>query len=852
MHIQRSNMLMTSTSASAERICAAGKFLSRGNAKFWVKGVTYGAFRPDEDGNEYHDLALIESDFAQMVAHGMNTVRIPHTMPPRSLLDAASRHGLYVMVGLSAEQYAGFLIDRGKTSPDMERMVRERVRVVAGHPALLCYAVGNEIPAAIVRWIGRRRVERYIERIYRAIKAEDPDGLVTYVNYPTTEYLQLPFLDLLAFNVYLESQEKLAAYLPRLQNLAGDRPLLMAELGLDSIRNGEVEQAASIDWQVRTSFAKGCSGVFVFSWTDDWYRGDGVVEDWAFGITTKERLAKPALVALAAAFQDTPFPEESSWPSVSVIVCSFDGAATIRETLEGLGRLAYPKECFEVIVVSDGSTDQTAEIAREYPVSVISSENRGLSAARNLGLNHASGEIVAYIDDDAYPDPHWLQFLAKALMNSDHVGVGGPNIVPPEDGFIAQCVALSPGGPVQVLLTDETADHIPGCNKAFRRDALIDIGGFDEQFRIAGDDVDICWRLRERGWTLGFSAAASVWHHRRNSIMGYWKQQRGYGRAEALLEAKWPGKFNAIGHQKHSGRIYGHGLIPLIRSKSRVYHGVWGAAPFQRLEQRLSGIFGSLTLMPEWYLFALLLLVLLMLGVLAGMHLLWIAAPLLVLSLVAGLAQAWLGAKTALRSNIQLFRTKRLRFLGLTALLHFTQPLARLWGRLRYGLTIWRSTAKSGFLLPASREFAVWTEDWIAPEERLAAVETALRALRTRYSRGDEFARWDIEVKGGVFGTTRLLMAVEEHGSGNQYVRIRLRPHIRKSGWLTPTAVALLASLAGIQGHWNLVLLFGSLALIFAARTVEHCGRSLKAALSAVESSRRVGVAEETSLLDPA
>ena len=75
------------------------------------------------------------------------------------------------------------------------------------------------------------------------MKREDPGALVTYVNYPTTEYLELPFVDFLAFNVYLESREQLAAYLARLQNLAGERPLLLAEIGLDSRRNGEKAQA---------------------------------------------------------------------------------------------------------------------------------------------------------------------------------------------------------------------------------------------------------------------------------------------------------------------------------------------------------------------------------------------------------------------------------------------------------------------------------------------------------------------------------------------------------------------------------------------------------------------------------
>src|ERR1044071_5836214 len=101
-----------------------GKFIFVGDTKFYVKGVSYGAFRPDEARREYHDLEQIEHDFAQMAAHGINTVRIPHTMPPRALLDIAERHGLRVMVGLSAEQYVGYLIDK-KRAPDIESIVRE-------------------------------------------------------------------------------------------------------------------------------------------------------------------------------------------------------------------------------------------------------------------------------------------------------------------------------------------------------------------------------------------------------------------------------------------------------------------------------------------------------------------------------------------------------------------------------------------------------------------------------------------------------------------------------------------------------------------------------------------------------
>ena len=124
------------------------------------------------------------------------------------------------------------------------------------------------------------------------MRREDPGALLTYVNYPTTEYLELPFVDFVAFNVYLESREQLAAYLARLQNLAGERPLLLAEVGLDSRRNGEEAQAATLKWQIETIFEGGCAGAFVFAWTDEWHRGGYDIEDWDFGLTTRDRQAK--------------------------------------------------------------------------------------------------------------------------------------------------------------------------------------------------------------------------------------------------------------------------------------------------------------------------------------------------------------------------------------------------------------------------------------------------------------------------------------------------------------------------------------------------------------------------------
>src|SRR5437588_737649 len=113
-----------------------------------------------------------------------------------------------------------------------------------------------------------------------------------------------------------------------------------------------------------------------------------------------------------------------------------------------------------------------------------------------IGTLALQPEIAAYIDDDASPDPHWLTYLAVAFQNSSHAGIGGPNIAPTGDGHTAHCVAHAPGNPVHILLSDQEAEHIPGCNMAFRKACLQEIGGFDPNLRVAGDDCDLCWRLQ--------------------------------------------------------------------------------------------------------------------------------------------------------------------------------------------------------------------------------------------------------------------------------------------------------------------------------------------------------------------
>jgi O-antigen biosynthesis protein len=829
-----SRIELFTTVSEYQRPTLRGKFLYVGDEKFYVRGVTYGTFRPDTGGYLYPDPQTVDKDFARMVENGINSVRT-YTAPPTWFLDKAQKYGLFIMVGLWWEQFVTFLDDKRLTL-SIEKRIREWVRSYAGHPAVLCYAIGNEVPSSIVRYHGPRRIEGFIEKLYSIAKSEDPDGLVTYVNYPTTEYLQLPFIDVACFNIYLESKDRLEAYLSRLQNLANDKPLVMGEIGLDSRRNGEDSQAHSLNWQIRTVFESGCAGTFVFAWTDQWYCGGYDIEDWDFGLTSRNRLPKAALRTVRKAYSEVPFGSTSRWPKFSVIVCTFNGSKTISKNLESLSKLQYPN--YEVIVVNDGSNDITEAIVKEYVhkygFKLITTENRGLSNARNTGLESATGEIVAYVDDDAYPDPNWLNYLAIEFRKTNHVGIGGPNITAKGDGPVAECVSNSPGNPVHVLISDCEAEHIAGCNMAFRKSALKEIGGFDPQFRIAGDDVDVCWMLQTHGHTLGFSPAAVVWHSRRSSIKSYLKQQLNYGRAESQLEKKWPEKYNTAGHISWTGRIYGNGFCNKINLfGTRIYQGIWGTAPFQSIYQPSNGMFSSLLLMPEWYLIVAGLLLLSLIGVFWSPLL--YSLPFLGVVLLAPVFQAIRSANQARFQGLSHSAIELLRLRTITVILHILQPIARLFGRLSFGLTPWRRRGLRKLSLPWTRKCTVWSEKWIAPEKRLESIEKALKNTGSIVRRSGNFDRWDLEVRGGLFGSLRILMGIEEHGGGKQMVHLHSWPKVSAFGIGLTITLALLAGLAAFDQSWYAYLFLGALSALTAIRSIGDCAAATGSYLKAIE-----------------
>ena len=813
------------TRATEDRsaIRVQGKFFFAGQAKFFVKGVTYGPFGVGSHGAQFPEPDVARHDFRLMAELGANTVRV-FTVPPVWLLDLAGEAGLKVLAGIPWSQHITFL-DSASVQTEIIRTVVDAVRGLRRHEALFAYLVGNEIPPDIVRWHGPERVRDFLKRIVSAVRELHPDALVSYANFPSTEYLTVDFTDFLCFNVYLHDEQAFRRYLSRLHNLAVDRPLVLTEFGIDSMREGTEEQARILSWQVRTAFEMGAAGTFVFAWTDEWFTGGHLIEDWAFGVVDREREPKPAFAAVKERYTGPIPPALPRYPRVSIVVCSYNAERTMEPCLASLEKLNYPD--YEVIVVNDGSTDRTLEIAERFPYCrIISQPNKGLSVARNVGAEAATGEIIAYTDSDCVADPDWLAYLVAKMETAQLVACGGPNFPPPEDSLVPAAVAVSPGGPTHVLLSDDVAEHIAGCNMAFRRDVLQQLGGFDPIYRAAGDDVDICWRFQDAGYTIGFSPAAVVWHFRRNTVRAYIGQQRGYGKAEALVYSKHPFRFNLFGQAKWLGRIYGDLSAALLLSrKPLIYSGVFGRGLFQTLYEPPSSLAAFLPMSFEWNVVAI---VLALIGIVAGGWMWLLTVPLLT---------TWvLCINGGLKAPIDK-RFRGLKARALVALLIYVGPILRGAERLKWRVREMRTHQNVPAPIQEARQparivwrerafyLSYWSERGDEKELLLGGLMRFLSPQKYFIVPDEGWNDWDLKIARGLWSRALVLVCAENHGGLKRLLRVRCAMRLSRLSAVILRAYAAVTAAALILDMPAAAALVGIIGLahggLIAYRTVE-------------------------------
>jgi GT2 family glycosyltransferase len=787
-----------------------GKFFFVGEEKHFIKGVTYGPFPKGSHGAPFPEPGMVDTDFGLMAEAGINTVRV-FTVPPVWLLDAAGRAGLKLLVGLPWSQHIAFL-DSSETREQIRETVVAGVRDCRRHPAIFAYLIGNEIPPDVVRWHGAEPVRRFLRGLVASVKAEHPEALVSYANYPSTEYLTVDFTDFVCFNVYLHNQPAFRRYIARLHNVAVDQPLVLTEFGVDSFGEGEEEQRRVLSWQVHTAFEGGVAGTFIFAWTDEWFTGGHLVENWAFGLVDRDRRAKPSFDEVVRQYSGPLPPPLQRYPRVSVVVCAYNAERTMDPCLASLAVLDYPD--YEVIVVNDGSRDRTRQIAESYDYCrIINQPNKGLSAARNVGAEAATGEIVAYTDSDCVADPDWLTYLVAKMEASDLAACGGPNFPPPEDNLVPAAVAVAPGGPTHVLISDEVAEHIAGCNMAFRREVLQQLGGFDPIYRAAGDDVDICWRFQDAGYTIGFSPAAMVWHYRRNTVAAYCAQQRGYGKAEALVYSKHPFRFNLFGQAKWLGRIYGDLSTSLLLSRRPViYSGVFGRGLFQTLYEPPSSLTAFLPLSFEWSAASL---PLALAGIVGGGWWWLLTVPLVV---------TWVMCVNGARKAPIDKRFTGLNARALVALLIYLGPLLRGWERIKWRLKEMRTQDHIGLAETEQRarvcwgarafHLAYWSDAGTEKEALIGGLMSFLVPQKYFVFPDTGWSNWDLKIARGLFSRALVVVCAENHGGAKRLLRVRCAMRFSRFALFLIRSCAALTAIALILGWPLTAAAIGGVGLI--------------------------------------
>jgi glycosyltransferase involved in cell wall biosynthesis len=645
------------------RLIARDKYLYDGDRKFYARGVSYGPFAPNSRGEPYPEPQRVAADFALMRELGVNVIRT-YVPAPAWMFELAAKHSLRLMVSLLWSSHIMFL-----DSAANARDIRNTVARLAGEmrpfrEAIFAYSLGNEIRPDLIRWYGMARVSRFLAQLHEVAKNIDPEGLFTYSNYPSAEYLDLSFLDLICFNVYLHREADFRRYMTHLLALAGSRPLVLSETGMDTIREGEAHQAQLLQWQTRAAFELGLCGLIIFAFTDEWHTGGMEITDWAFGLVDRERKPKRAFAAVGEVFAHPLPPPLPAPPKVSVIVAAVNAEATLGPCLDSLARLNYPD--FEVIVVDDGSADRTAQLARAAGVKVLTQAHQGLSAARNAGLAAAQGEIAAFIDADATADRDWLYHLVETMRRRGAPAAGGPNFPPPPSSMLAAAIAAAPGQPREVRASDEDLAQVCGCNMALDKARVRSLGGFDPLFTAAGDDVDISWRLVNSGAAIAHAPGAVVVHDRRGSVRAYLAQQSGYGAGEALLARKYP--------QHRGTRIYGYdGWQVRWLGMPRIYYGAMGRGLFQTIYPAGGDPLINLFVSAPWLGVALLLVAI---GLAAGQ---WVLAAIGAAALVVSAASAIFHAANARIER----RYDRLITRALIALLALLGPAVRSYARIR-------------------------------------------------------------------------------------------------------------------------------------------------------------------------
>lgn len=231
---------------------------------------------------------------------------------------------------------------------------------------------------------------------------------------------------------------------------------------------------------------------------------------------------------------------------VSVIVPAYNAAATLPACLAALQHQTRPPD--EILVIDDGSTDGTAAAAKAAGIRVIQQSQRGPAAARNCGVRVACGNVVLFTDADCEPLPDWVERMLIPFADPSIVGVKGSYRSRQRD-LIARMVQAEFEDKYERMRRCTTIDFIDTYSAAYRRVVFLQAGGFNEVFPQASvEDVELSFRLAERGARLVFAPQAQVWHQHSTSLLQYLRKKARYGFWRALVYRWHPRKIRGDSH----------------------------------------------------------------------------------------------------------------------------------------------------------------------------------------------------------------------------------------------------------------------------------------------------------------
>lgn len=249
---------------------------------------------------------------------------------------------------------------------------------------------------------------------------------------------------------------------------------------------------------------------------------------------------------------------------ISVVIPVYNAENEISLCLDALLNQTLAKELYEIILVNDGSTDNTEEIARKYDrVKVINQENQGPAAARNNGVRNANSDIIVFTDSDCIAEPNWLEEIIKPFEDPEVVGVQGIYRTKQRE-IVARFAQIEIEERYRKMSRKDRIDFIGSYSAAYKRKEFEESGGFDTQFPIAsGEDADLSYNLSNAGYKLVLNPNAIVSHRHPKTLGKYFKQKFGRAYWRNLLYKKNKKKIIKDSYTPQSLKIQ-MGLICLI------------------------------------------------------------------------------------------------------------------------------------------------------------------------------------------------------------------------------------------------------------------------------------------------